>query len=825
MPSFSMKYLRGLALGFVVVATVLAIVCGASVAQAQSKPPGATLEVDLPAQPMDAALRQLADKHKLQVVFSPNDMRGLMAPEVKGRYTVEQVLQRLTAGTPLTYAFNGNDTVVVRGKGSETGALGGASSSGPIAAQATTSSTSRPDVVRGEGIVVTAQKREERLIDVPISIVALDAEDLRKRNITNIDDLPAAVPGMAVVGSGGFQRRIMLRGVSNTFGNTLGSASLIGVYLDEAALTPNGPASEFDLRTYDLERIEVLRGPQGTLYGANSVGGTIRFITANPLLNRFAAKADVAASFIKDGEPGQRVDAMLNVPLVNDQFAVRIAGTFDRAGGWVDQPAAGKKDINGQEVAHVRTKALWRPSPDLDINLMAVVHRNDGGLGGRSEDAAGNFTQLFDLTTSPSSQDDYDIYNATITYDLERVRLLSSSSYLKVKKDIRDFGSEPQLSAPPAPRLRAYTYLHTTDVEVFTQEVRLMSEGPAPLQWTVGGFYRDAKADLFQAITQDGLFPTPINIANRSHTKSWASFGDASYQLTEKFKVGAGLRYSEEGHKAQSGIVVGSPATLGPQRSTNFHSLAPRVYGQYKWQRDVSIYASAAKGFRSGGFGTVGAPDFEPETVWSYELGSKASLANGKLSTEAALFYSDYKDYQVQGVITGPTGGLLTTTSNGGDARIKGVELGLAWHATDAFQLGFNGTYMKSEFHKINVAAASYAVGDRLDLVPNYSYGAWAEYRWMWRERPGFFRLDYSEQGRSVFRNRRIGPQYFGQSDVISRLDANIGLQWNDHLSISFLGENLLNDRGLANPFGQSDNIATRPRPRTYWIRLGINFS
>jgi iron complex outermembrane recepter protein len=189
-------------------------------------------------------------------------------------------------------------------------------------------------------IVVTAQKREERLGDIPMSIVAVGGDELDKRQITNIDDLAFAVPGLYNE-STGWQRRISLQGVFNGSGLW----PTIGMYLDEADVTTSIPDA-ISLNTFDLARVEVLKGPQGTLYGEGSEGGAIRFITKAPDLHAFEAISDTTALFTENGAPSQRINTVFNVPLVDNELGFRVAGLFDHEGGWINQPAADRKDIS-----------------------------------------------------------------------------------------------------------------------------------------------------------------------------------------------------------------------------------------------------------------------------------------------------------------------------------------------------------------------------------------------------------------------------------------------------------------------------------------------
>src|SRR6185312_736862 len=306
---------------------------------------------------------------------------------VTGSYSADEALKSLLAATPLTYrALNDRAIIILRPEDlvrvpsannlsasaantpADARAQGSRENQDPAqsgerksfwsrlrlaqttsgAAQSTAALTpssassspgGEPAPVQLEEVIVTAQKREERLIDVPIAISTFTGDELQKRGLVRLDDFAYAVPGLSIQNSG-FEHRIVLRGVSNFAGS---NSSLIGMYLDEANATSTRSA-QLDMSTLDLERVEVLRGPQGTLYGEGSLGGTIRFITRDPTLDRVTTSSDLEASFTQDGQPGQRVEAAISLPVITDQFGVRIAGLYDHGGGWIDQPAAGRKD-------------------------------------------------------------------------------------------------------------------------------------------------------------------------------------------------------------------------------------------------------------------------------------------------------------------------------------------------------------------------------------------------------------------------------------------------------------------------------------------------
>jgi len=306
----------------------------------------------------------------------------------------------------------------------------------------------------------------------------------------------------------------------------------------------------------------------------------------------------------------------------------------------------------------------------------------------------------------------------------------------------------------------------------------------------------------------------PFNSSGLS--KSWAVFGDTSYRLTERLTLGAGLRDFQDDQESTS-----SAGPTAITQTKTFHSVNPRAYAQFKLTDQVNAYSSAAKGFRSGGFNLLDQPSYGPESVWTYELGSKMSALAGHLSADLAIFYSDYTDYQVVGIL--PNGPPVGITSNAGSARIKGVEWALTLRPTTQWTLSFDGNYVSSNFYEIEATSSSYAVGDRLDLFPRYSYTVSAQHGFKWSAREGFARVDYNQQGPMTYRSRRI-PSFYNESDVINMLNLSMGVQWNQSLSLNLFAKNLLDDRGFTDPFSIED-VASRSRSRTYGFEFSMSLN
>ena len=288
----------------------------------------------------------------------------------------------------------------------------------PLAAQA--------EVTTLNEVVVTAQKRSERTIDIPASLTVLNSRTLEERGIRSLQDIAFAAPGVAMRVDGPGSYELYMRGI----GNLAGGEAVTSVYLDETPTTLY-LYRQLDLRLLDIERVEVLKGPQGTLYGQGAAAGAIRFITYKPVLNEFQGRAEAEISSIDGGDSNEKVTAVFNLPAVDDVLAFRIAATGEQGGGWIDQPEAGLKDANNQDLYNIRAQMLWRPTDALDINATAAVYQLDSQLG---LDYAGP-DHTIDVGVDrarrlPPRTDDYYLYNLTATYDFGKVELISATSYV-----------------------------------------------------------------------------------------------------------------------------------------------------------------------------------------------------------------------------------------------------------------------------------------------------------------------------------------------------------------------------------------------------------
>jgi iron complex outermembrane recepter protein len=789
-----------------------------------------TARFEIKAEPLSVALKAFAQQAHMQLLYEYAIVRKVSGNPVNGLMDKHAALEELLRNTGLEVIFNSDDAATIRlirstnpaempshsgrhgsGKATKTsrGVRMAAMNDGtPEAADSNTSGKrgfddQEPPASLAE-VIVTAQKRRQRAFDVPISLITIGAQTLQRREVISLNDLPFEVPGLVVQG-GGAQRRIVMRGISNNSGN----GALVGTYIDEADATSEGISAsfgygEFDLRSYDLARIEVLRGPQGTLYGEGSMGGTIRFITNKPVLDEFQMNADVSALFNQNGAPSQRTVAVLNTPVLTNVLGLRFAGEVDHDGGWIDQPAANLKNINSQNLVDARVEGLWQPIAALKINAMQIIHRNSYGLD-VGEDASGNYTQYFDLTTTPHGQANSNLSNLAVTYDFSHARLLSSTTYFDHSINNVNWGE-----GLPSGLELYYPYYPVSDKDL-SDELRLTRSDDAPWQWTIGGFYKNYRDNLSYKyyVGPPGALPVSyVTYSVHESSKSWSAFGDTSYKLGP-LTVGTGLRYFNDD---ETSTIIGSAA----QQAT-FTSADPRFYLRYGVTKDINVYLSAAKGFRSGGFNAQGVPPYHPEDLWTYELGTKIRSPERRVTADADVFFSNYSNYVIIGFTPSNP---INFYHNAGTARIKGFEGSATWEPVDRLRVSVNGDYLDAAFVKINLLGSPYRVGDVLPFVSKCMINASLDRDFQVSRKPAFAELEYSITGRE--HNKTGGVDQ--ESDVMHMLDFNTGMDWSDSLRFGVFVKNLLDDRGFLYA-SQIFKLTPRAQPRTFGVDFAVMFN
>ena len=604
-----------------------------------------------------------------------------------------------------------------------------------------------------EEVIVTAQKRSEALIDVPQSVSVVDGSVLERHHAANFQDYLKLVPGLQLSQSTPGSGRLVMRGV-----NTGGVASTVAVYVDETPFGSssglvNGAVLAGDFDPFDMQRIEVLRGPQGTLYGASSLGGVLKFSTNPPQLDKAEARVRFSAENVADGEMGYSGTGMVNVPL-GDSFAVRATGYYRDQGGFIDSiGTAGSdvaKDINGSKSYGGRFSALLAPSDAFSARVSAVIQNIRNEAGGDIESNANTLDTLYGRLSQsqfvPEFTDiDYRVYNATLDFDLGFATLTSATSYNELEEPFRsDLTSQfsallvAALGFPPNELLQD----QITKYDKVTQELRLASPSNDEFEWLAGAYYTKEKGDIIQhveAVVPGTLTPLPQpQLADgtlHSEYEEKAAFTSGTIHFTERFDLTLGARYSENDQHAtqvSGGALAGGPTRTFPKavssESVFTYSAAPK----WKFDEHTAIYLRVASGFRPGGPNVLppGAPDtvprlYDSDELTSYEIGLKVESDDRAYTLDLAAFHIAWQDIQLFARVNN-----FGVNVNGGDARSDGVEFTATAALGDGFDVSLNGAITDAELEDDTPALSGGRKGDALPFTPEWSASLNANYEW-----------------------------------------------------------------------------------------------
>ena len=637
----------------------------------------------------------------------------------------------------------------------------------------------------GNDIVVTATKRNETIQDVPFSINAQTAADIEKSGSNSLEDIARNVAGLSVQNLGPGQSQVSVRGVSagQVVRDQPGVKEQVGVYLDESAIALSLFTPDLDL--FDLNRVETLRGPQGTLFGSGSVGGTIRYITKQPKLGAIEGAIEANLNLVDGEDLGGHLKGAVNVPL-GENAAARAVGYYTRYGGFIDAigPAAGK-NINDGERYGGRLAILFEPSPGFRITPRIVYQRVESNGFNRQEVYnlyANNFTTTRPKVTFDERQQYLLLrekftdktFLADLTANIaigEAVELTSVTSYIKrdllVSRDASALtGSvSVDLGFPAAGVLLPSNLRDTTKLKTWTQELRLASTGSGPFQWVLGGFYSkvdrfyrqrlptpgydaftDARFGAGTSVAVANGFPlnSPYNADLPYNFKQYAVFGEASYDLTDKLKATAGARYYnfKEDRKFISGGLFSNDDNRADRTKSN--GVSPRFILSYDVSDDVTVNAQAAKGFRLGGVndplnaGLCSAADralfggfqnYKDESLWNYELGVKAQGRG--FTFNAGGFYNDIRNLQTT-LDAGSCSSRIVF--NVPKAHSRGFEAELGFQPSDGLDFSIAGSVIQAEFDSTLPGALTAATGirdgNRLPSVPKFQIAGTGSYEW-----------------------------------------------------------------------------------------------
>jgi len=691
-------------------------------------------------------------------------------------------------------------------------------------------------VAGDDAIIVTAQKRAERVQDVPISISVVGGEQMQQSGGSQLLDYAAYVPGLQVDNGGSPGRSTLsLRGVA-----PIGPSATVGVYLDDAPIGSSGiynrgQSFSLDLLPYDVERLEVLRGPQGTLYGASSIGGLLKYVTVQPDLQKLSLRGgaelfDVAHA----SDLGWAAGAMASVPIITDQLA--ISGSYSRreTPGYIDNILTGKTDVNKAVQEGGRVALLWKPGPVLTIKLSGLWQSVDSDNFGIVYEGMNNSTLApgakFLSTNSQLDEpfnSNFQYYSGSIAYDFGFAELSSTTSYSELKI----------LETSDASRIYGVLwggyaiYPARLHQKKWTEELRLTSASSDRLEWMLGFFYTDEDNSHDQLVNALDLNGSPIAgidpfavVALPNTYKEYAFFGNATWKISDLFHLTGGLRWARNDQTfTQLTQIPLAGLDSGGDGKSHEEILTYSISPQLNLSRDTMLYVRVASGYRPGG-PNIALPGFpstvDSETVTSYEAGIKARFLDGAVTFDAAAFLLDWKDLQISAAFAAGINGLV----NAGKARSKGVEASLLFEPVRGLNVGANFAYTDA---RCTQTTDNCTDGDQLPNVPKLSAAMTADYR---------FPVGGTAEARIGGALRIVGDRVSAVEssplsvpvDGYATLDLNAGITFDRKWTLRAYARNLGDEEGRITTSVATTNpgyLSTVPlQPRTLGVAIDVAF-
>lgn len=754
----------------------------------------------------------------------------------------------------------------------------------PASAETPATEKSGEELVMND-IVVTAQKRAESLMDVPISITALSENELMRQGAQSIDDVARVTPGLTMVPSArGFSGTPIIRGIAS-----LTAAPTVGIYINDTPVQSQpsifaGNPSPF---LFDVDRVEVLRGPQGTLYGSSSMGGTIRYVTKAPSYTDYSGRLFSDVSDSDEGDMSYQLSGAMGGPIIKDKLAGRISASYREDGGLIERVDRVTGDVIGNNIDGVKTFAAnttlsWQATDNLEIKPALFFQTVDRDDMPNFQPSVGEYEQ-FNTSLQPG-RDRFYIPSLTMELGLDGMTLTSVTSLLrKTEKQTIDYSNlVPNFlfGVDFFPGFENYVSTSTSRVKQNeeAQEIRLTSDDDGRLSWIVGGFYRKSD-NHFTQFVEDGSFEpmllalTGLNVeqvtgipllpgsgvyAGNTNTvfKEYAAFGEATYAVTPALKATLGMRVSKSSidlRRYTEGPLNGGVQSFdGSQEDT---PVTPKASISYELSDGGLIYATAQRGYRAGGvnapvpttncaadlavYGGTPPGDFGSDSLWSYETGAKGQFLNRKLAVNASAYWIDWSD--IQQPVSLPSCG-FGFTDNLGSARSRGLELEAQAIPVEGLTLGMRLGYTDAELTETVLASADPVTGNQAVIagkgdpiigVPEWSVGFSGEYVFRLSEKmDAYVRGDYQWLD-SFYRTQ--SPGRVGHNPLLYTADAydyasvRFGILMDGGWDISAYVNNLTNDDTYIGASTGSSPATGRllvstQRPRTFGLSIGKEF-
>ena len=731
-------------------------------------------------------------------------------------------------------------------------------------------------------VVVTANKKSERLQDVAMTVNALTGAELDRTQTLDLEDLTSTVPGLNIQ-QGGFGNgtTIILRGL-----NTGTGAATVASTIDGIPLSISGPISEgasfgADFDPYDLERIEVLKGPQGTLYGASSLGGLINYVTKAPNPNAYHAGFEAGVLDIDHGGAGASGKGYVNIPLLDGTAALRLDGFYEHTPGWIKDTTIGLSNINDMSRSGGRLEFAWHPINDLAIRLTAMDQlKLSGGLDNIDANGLG---VPADPTGAPHGYDFHSylknpsrnvsqLYALNVEYDLHWAKVQSITSYGELRQhfdiDSTTYG-DLQLFGPGTTLKEDGQFGITKD----TEELRLASEPGAQLfghriEWQFGGIItREDAAGLDHYLTVDFpsgnavttfFGPPEVFFTNTPSTyQETAFYGDITYHFTPKLDLEVGGRVFHDLQsydQIQGGALYGFPITDEGRRGSHETDGTFATAARYHFSPDQMVYVRIASGYRPGGPEALipgGQPtcggsvttgclnsSFAPDRTVNYEAGVKSSFFDKTLTVDLSAFYIDWTDVQVSvtevvcppGTTSEAQCAAYPETENVAKAKSQGVEGGVVWTPIRGLDLSAQGSYADATLTEDGPAGSNSFKGDQLPYNSKLSGTLSADYEWQaFGDYKAFVGGSWSYIGKRYTTFNTRADQSHLPIPSYDTLAFQVGVR-NGRYTLELYGKNLGDEKGITYYYpGLITPIAIPPaenviRPRTIGLRLAADF-
>lgn len=718
-----------------------------------------------------------------------------------------------------------------------------------------------------EEVIVTALKRDTSLQQTPLSISAVTGATLTNAGVQDIARLTQSVPGLVFEDAGPASTRITIRGIRSVGEPT------VGLYYDETALSGavgagNDAGGETPLaKLFDVQRVEVLRGPQGTLYGSGSMGGTLRVIFNKPDLKKLSAGVEGDAVATSGGGGGYDVEGMANIPIIGDRLAARAVVYTQGLGGYVDNTFLNEHNVNSYHNDGGRLLLRFVPTDDLTLDASYLYQYVDG-QNPTWYDSQGPYVSRAQVQLPVT--DRLQIYNLTARWDFHRVVATAvvadterkTSNSADVSPFIENDANNPAACAAfrgggkpcsPATQATFNSYVASKVPSLLypvqtiynpTAEVRLASAGKSFLDWTVGGFYSDRtthanNSEVLVDPVTGALLPQPgSNVYTRlifDHLKQLAGFGEGTAHLTDALALTFGARYfnytRDVGGATPVGLdLVGASVTPYRQVSSSQNGWVTKTNLSYEFGGDLLVYATASQGFRPGGVNQVlGLPaalaPYQADSLWNYEFGTKTSWLDRRLILDIDGYVINWSNMQVSGRT--PNGAFAFIT-NAGAARVKGVELDLSAAPLQNLQISANASVLRAALTENQVSPnvlGPGVKGDEIPYVPRFTGGVSVQYTLpMTSLFSGMARVDesYIGQSHSEFNN----SNHFDTAlPAYSLTNVRFGVEGlRKDWGVYVYADNVFNKNAIvdsaASAISLGQNLVQSARPRTY----GLNF-